>query len=323
MCSLYHISAVFSTDLVKFFLDFIYRLEYILSIKYFEVIFMKSSVSSYSFQKLINAGLDTQFTVIAKAKEYGFDGIEFTDLAVPEGKTEIEYAKEIKAEAERVGIAITGYSVGADLLGGCDGDLDKEIERLKRKVDVAEALGAPLMRHDITFKNPDGYEGYKNLIPRFVRAVRAVTDYAEEKGIRTCTENHGFFSQDSERVVALVNAAERNNFGLQVDMGNFLCVDEDPAVAVGRCAPYAFNAHVKDFIFKPGTEDVPGDGFIHTRAGNYIRGTIAGHGVVPIRQCVKALKRVGYDGYLTLEFEGLEDCEYSIKAGLKYINSLI
>ena len=284
---------------------------------------MKSSVSSYSFQKLIKAGAETQFTVIAKAKEFGFDGIEFTDLAVPEGKTEIEYAKEIKVEAERVGIAVTGYSIGADLLGGCDGDLDKEIERIKKKVDVAEALGAPLMRHDITFASPKGYMGYSDLLPRFVKAVQEVTDYAEKKGIRTCTENHGFFSQDSERVVSLVNAAKRDNFGLQVDMGNFLCVDEDPASAVSRCAPYAFNAHVKDFIFKPGTEDLPGDGFIHTRAGNYIRGTIAGHGVVPIRQCVKALKKAGYDGYLTLEFEGLEDCEYSIKAGLKYINSLI
>ncbi len=94
---------------------------------------MKSSVSSYSFQKLINAGTHTQFTVIEKAKEYGFDGIEFTDLSVPEGKTELEYAAEIKAEAQRVGIAITGYSVGADLLTGCGGDLDKEIERLLKR----------------------------------------------------------------------------------------------------------------------------------------------------------------------------------------------
>ena len=35
------------------------------------------------------------------------------------------------------------------------------------------------------------------------------------------------------------------------------------------------------------------------------------------------LKRAGYDGYLTLEFEGLEDCEFGIKAGLNYIKTLI
>ncbi len=284
---------------------------------------MKTSVSSYSFQKFINDGICTHFSVIALAKEYGFDAIEFTDLIVPEGKTELEFANELCAEAKRVGIEISGYSIGANLLRDSDEELDKEIERICRKADVAKALGAPLMRHDITFSHPKGYMGFTNLIPSFVKAIRVITDYAEKIGIRTCTENHGFFSQDSERVVALVNAAERDNFGLQVDMGNFLCVDEDPASAVSRCAPYAFNAHVKDFIFKPGTEDLPGEGFIHTRAGNYIRGTIAGHGAVPIRQCVKALKRAGYDGYLTLEFEGLEDCEYSIKAGLKYINSLI
>ena len=65
-------------------------------------------------------------------------------------------------------------------------------------------------------------------------------------------ENHGFFCQDSDRVELLVNKVAHKNFGLLVDMGNFLCVDEDPAVAVGRCAPYAFNVHVKDFIKKSG-----------------------------------------------------------------------
>ena len=284
---------------------------------------MKSSVSSYSFQKLIKAGIHTQFSTIALAKEYGFDAIEFTNLVVPEGKTELEFAAELKAEAERVGIAISGYSVRANLLDGSNGDLDVEIEQLCRKVDVAKAMGAPLMRHDITFSKPTGYNGYSNLIPRFVKAIREVTDYAEKLGIRTCTENHGLFSQDSERMVALVNATERDNFGLQVDIGNFLCVDEDPTIAVSRCAPYAFNVHIKDFIFKSGKEDAPGEDFIITRAGNYIRGTIAGHGIVPIRQCVLAFKQAGYDGYLTLEFEGLEDCEYSVKAGLKYIESLL
>ena len=41
---------------------------------------MKTSVTTYSFHQYINAGKMTQFDTIAKAKEIGFDGIEFTDL---------------------------------------------------------------------------------------------------------------------------------------------------------------------------------------------------------------------------------------------------
>lgn len=283
---------------------------------------MKSAVSAWSFERLISKGIYNHFTIIEKAKEFGFDAIEFIDLYVPEGKTELEYAAEIKAEADRVGIEISCYAVCADLLNGCDGDLEKEIERICRKVDVAEVLGARIFRHDITPHPPKGYKGYVNLLPRFVEAARAITDYAEKKGIRTCTENHGWFSQDSDRVVSLINATERDNFGILVDIGNFHTTGEDVTVAVGRCATYAFNVHVKDTIYKADT-DGPVEGLYITRNGAYSRGTILGHGVIPIKQCVRALKRAGYDGYLTLEFEGLEDCEYSIQVGCRYIKSML
>jgi hypothetical protein len=56
---------------------------------------MKFSVSSYSFQKLLNSGEYTHFTLIEKVKEMGFDAIEYTDLMVPENKTEIEFTEQL------------------------------------------------------------------------------------------------------------------------------------------------------------------------------------------------------------------------------------
>ena len=41
---------------------------------------MKTSVSSYSFSHMMRTQGETQLSVMAKAKEYGFDAIEFTDL---------------------------------------------------------------------------------------------------------------------------------------------------------------------------------------------------------------------------------------------------
>lgn len=285
---------------------------------------MKTAISSYSFAYLINHCGETQLSVIKKAKELGFDAIEFTDLCPPENVTQKEYAKMIKEEAERVGIEISCYSVSADLLSGSDGDLEKEIEKVKEKVDIAAELGVTLMRYDATFNfhGERGYRGFINVVDRLAEGCRKITEYAATKGIKTMVENHGFFCQDSDRVELLVNTVAHDNFGLLIDMGNFMCADEDPALAVSRCAPYAFNVHVKDFIFKSGTEGGVA-GFLQTRAGNYIRGTIAGHGVVPVRQCVTALKRVGYDGYLTLEFEGLERIEEALKLGSEFLRNII
>ncbi len=287
---------------------------------------MKTSISSYSFDYLMKNCGETQLSVISKAKELGFDAIEFTDLCPPENTSVTEYAKMIRAEADKQGIEISCYSVSADLLSGSDGDLEKEIEKIKAKVDIAELLGVKLMRHDASFSflnNDRGYNGFINVVDRLAEGCRKITEYAKTKGIRTMVENHGFFCQDSDRVELLVNKVENNNFGLLVDVGNFLCVDENPATAVGRCAPYAFNVHIKDFIFKSGIEDCPRDVFIHTRSGNFIRGTVIGHGVVPIKQCVSVLKKAGYDGYLTLEFEGFEEINFALSQGFKYIKSLI
>ena len=79
---------------------------------------MMIGVSSYSYSRLVNSGAMKQIDVIAKAKEMGFDCIEFSTIAVPEGKTLPEFAAELKAEADRVGIPIMNYTIGADLLAG-------------------------------------------------------------------------------------------------------------------------------------------------------------------------------------------------------------
>lgn len=129
------------------------------------------------------------------------------------------------------------------------------------------------------------------------------------------TENHGYFSQDSIRLEKLVSRVADENFGLLVDIGNFLCADEDPVQAVGRLAPYAFYAHAKDFHQKSGNGPDPGTGFFRTRGGNYLRGAIIGHGDVPVGQCLYALKAAGFDGWLGLEFEGMEDCLTGISIG--------
>ena len=278
---------------------------------------MKYSVSSYSFSAYLKDGRLTTFSCIQKAKELGFDAIEFVELSAPEGKTLSDYAKELKNEAARVGIEISNYAVGADFIRGCDGDIEKEISRVCAQVDIAKILGCPVMRHDVTGgKTEHKFEGYDNVLERLAYGCRRVTEYAESVGVRTMTENHGYFSQDSLRVEKLINTVAHDNFGWLIDMGNFLCADDEPAAAVGRAARYAFYVHAKDFIVKSGQQANPGRGFFMSRGGNFLRGTIIGHGDVPVMQFLYALKRAGYDGFITIEFEGMEDCIDGLSIGL-------
>ena len=288
---------------------------------------MKISVSSYSYQQYIKAGKMTQLDVVKKAYEMGISGIDFIDLqpnAAPTLEDQLAYAAEIRKEAEKYGIEIVAYTIGANLYTGSKEGDEKEVERLKGQVRVAAALGAKLMRHDVCKgeKLADGrVVGYYRMLPTIAENARKVTEYAQTFGIRTTSENHGFVAQDSDRVEALYNAVGHENYGLLIDIGNFACADEDSAHAVSRLASYAFHVHAKDFIFRPASSLDP-EGFIRTRGGNYIRGTVLGHGVVPLYDCVKLLKQSGYEGTLSLEFEGLEDNIPALEMGYRTLRRL-
>lgn len=280
---------------------------------------MKLGVSSYSFIRLVQSGQIKQIEVMDKAKEMGFDTIEFINFILEDGETEDDFARKAYSKSLKIGLPIESYTIGADFLNGSSGDLSAEIQRVKNQVDIARLLGVKSMRHDATVGFPKEHKGgrsFEDALPRLVEGYKAVTEYAAAFGIKTMVENHGFFCQDSLRVEKLVTAVNHPNFGVLIDMGNFVCVDEDPEKAVGLLMPYAFHVHAKDFHIKSGMLPSPGEGWFESRGGNYLRGAIIGHGDVPIVQCLKIMKRSGYDGVLSIEFEGLEDPIQGISIGL-------
>jgi len=276
---------------------------------------MKVSVTSYSFSQLLKAGEIDQLGMIKLAKDLGFDGIEFTPILPPEGMTQKEYAKKIFEEAKKENMPIVSYTVGANLFYP---EIEKEIERVKGEVDIAEILGAPIMRHDVCYGYPEGGStNFDDYIPQLAKAINEITEYAKAKGIKTCSENHGFICQASERVEKVINTVNNPNYGWLVDIGNFLCVDEEPIPAVTRGAKYAFHVHTKDFFRMP--SDAAG---IRTTGGNVIAGSALGEGVVPVKECVKILADSGYKGYFTVEYEGAAPCIEGLKKGLALLKSL-
>ena len=282
---------------------------------------MKISVSSYSFAQYHRAGKLDYITTMEKAHEMGFEAIEYIDLPGGSHEKECELAAALRARADELGMDINAHTVSANLYQGSE-EADKyEVERIKRKLDVAAILGAKVLRHDACWNIPrtGNVRSFDAMLPTIAKNAREITEYAATLGIRTCVENHGFLAQDSDRMERLFNAVNHENFGLLVDMGNFVCVDEDNAVAVSRVAPYAIHAHAKD-MYKSKTAL---EGYGQTRACNYFKGAVLGEGDVDVERCVAILKKAGYDGYLSIEFEGSEDCIEGIAKGFAYLKTLI
>lgn len=289
---------------------------------------MKLGVSTYSLMGAIRSGEMTVLDVIQWIADNGGEHVEI----VPFGFTLIdnpELTDAVREKAAAVGIDISNYAILADFLKETQEEYEAEIERVKKEVDVAHRLGAKLMRHDVAaYRRPLEYNSivdFERELPRMVEACRRVADYAAEKGITTTVENHGFFVNGSDRVIRLIEAVDRPNYKMTLDTGNFWCMDEDPVVGIRKTVKYAAMIHLKDFYHRR-SRSFAGEGelfrcdsgtWFKTITGDLLRGAIVGDGDIDLWEGIATIKRSGYDGYISIEFEGQEECKRGTKIGLE------
>lgn len=291
---------------------------------------MKLGLSSYSLDREIRNGNMTLFEAIEWAAANGAECMEFVPFAFkfedPETHViDTDLIKQVRRHAADAGIEICNYSVLADLLK--DGEeQEKEIARVCHEVDIAAELGVPRMRHDISaFRRPLGentLEHFDRLLPKMIDATKRITEHAKKRGVKTLIENHGFFVNGCDRVERVLNGVNHENYGLLLDTGNIVCVDEDPTVAAALLASRCEMVHLKDFYIRhrdPGdtTQFDCGGHWFRSRGGKYLRGAILAQGDLDVYACLKALKDAGYNGHIAIEFEGMEDAKYASAVSLQ------
>ncbi|RKN72956.1 sugar phosphate isomerase/epimerase family protein [Paenibacillus ginsengarvi] len=280
---------------------------------------MKIGLSTYSLLNALKSGEMTVLDVIGWVADNGGEHMEM----VPYGYTVVdnpELADAIRETARAAGIELSNYSMPANFVQETEEAFEEEVQRVKLHVDIVNRMGVKHMRHDVTaFTLPPErmtIAWFEDSLPLIVKGSRMIADYAAQFGITTTIENHGFSVQASDRVQRVLRAVDRPNFKTTLDIGNFMCVDENPIIGVMKNLPYASLVHFKDFYFRP-YDEFPGDGvWFRTAHGNFLRGAIVGHGDIPIRKIVKLTKQSGYDGNITVEFEGMEECKTASKIAM-------
>ncbi|MGW6276298.1 sugar phosphate isomerase/epimerase family protein [Kribbella sp. NPDC055071] len=273
---------------------------------------MKLGVSTYCFRSLMTSG---EMDLIGVLDWVAASPAGHIEVAGMDGGEYLENPDVVRAAAEHsaeVGVPIINYLVSGDLRAA----EEKEIDRLRRQLDVANAFGAKIFRHDVApwswrEENPGELE---STFEKVVEGCRAVADYAAELGIVSTVENHGFFMNGSERVARLVHAVDRPNFKVTLDLGNGLCVGEVPGRTAASLIDVAASVGVKDFHIRRSA----GDGWLKTLAGEYLLGTISGHGDLDLAGLL-AVVGTKPDVPVSLEFEGLESTPDAIERSLNNI----
>ncbi|MEX2113302.1 MAG: sugar phosphate isomerase/epimerase family protein [Pirellulales bacterium] len=245
--------------------------------------FFKFSLAAYSYRDLLNAkSPESRLTLedfIADCAKMNLQGTELTSYYFPENPTD-EYLCSLKQLCFRLGLDVSGTAVGNDFCFPPGEERDRQIADVKRWIDRAAVLGAPVIR--IFSGHPHGTspaEAHRLC----VAATEVCCEYAGEHGVFLALENHGGLTTESDGLLALVRDVKSPWFGVNLDTGNFHTAD--PYGDIARLAPYALNVQVKVSI-------APAEG-----ARQH----------ADFRRLAQILTDSGYRGYVVLEFEEDED----------------
>jgi sugar phosphate isomerase/epimerase len=258
---------------------------------------MKLSLAAYSFRQYLS-GAKKSMTLedfVDLCAQYDLDGTEPTSYYFPEPVT-TEYLRRLRRRAFLQGLGISGTAVGNTFTQPPGPARDKEIAHVKKWVDYAVDLGAPVIR--IFAGNLQKGTTEEQARQWAIEAINECCRYAGEHGIILALENHGGIVTTAEQLLLIVKAVQSDWFGVNLDTGNFR--SSDPYHELEMAAPYAVTVQVK-------TEISPN--------GNRTEANLA--------RVIAILKSAGYRGFVALEYEAREDPKTAVPRHLKKLRQLI
>jgi sugar phosphate isomerase/epimerase len=252
---------------------------------------------------------------VRKAKEIGVDGVELLDYFWKDRAAELPI---VEAALSETGLPVGVYSVGNDFVNPDSGAREAQLQIIRGGVDNAVHFGAETVR--VFAGNLKEGISFDDAFDWIVAGLSQAAQYAESNGVVLALENHGKLAGKSDQVLRILEAVNNPAMKANPDTGNFLLVHQAPHMAVQELARYAGMVHFKDFA------EVPDDyeGFAYTSLdGLKYRGTAIGEGEVALTACINALRAVGYDGWLNIEYEGDEDPMTALPRSVKNARAIM
>ncbi|MBI1885137.1 MAG: sugar phosphate isomerase/epimerase [Chloroflexi bacterium] len=262
---------------------------------------MKLGCSSWSYHQPIKTGRLTQLDWLRLCRnELALDGVELLDLHFP--TTDTAYLRDLKRLCAGLHLTISCASVSNDFGLAAPEAREQELIKVKRSVDIAFWLGAPVLRVFAGWPRPDGRASARGdkqaLWPEMVAHLREAAEYGFERGVVLGLENHdgGGFVGTTDEVERCLGDVGSPWLRLNLDTGDFGDVE-----SVRRTAHHAVHVHAKLYdLDEAGVErrlDWPA--------------------------VLDILREAGYSGFLSIEYEGEEPAESTVPRGVRYLRRLL
>ena len=266
---------------------------------------VRFAVSTYSFWQFRAEPAPIEACIDAAAR-MGFDGVEILQVQMADDESNARLQR-LKRRAHALGLGLCGFSTHQGFVSPDPAVRRENVEKTRRSIDLASRLGIATMRVNTgrwgTSKNFDELMANKGIEPRLVghtdeeafawviEALEECLPRAEECGVVLGLENHWGLGRTAAGVMRIVEAIDSPWLRTTLDTGNFL---DDMYPQMERIAPAACLVQAKTYF---------GGGKWYTLDIDYAR-------------VATILRKVRYQGWVSLEFEGRDDPAVAVPKSL-------
>jgi 3-hexulose-6-phosphate synthase len=205
------------------------------------------------------------------------------------------YVQQIKQALDRHGLAVSQYIGAPDFTNPDPEYRAAQVRKLKSDIQVASQLGASCVRVTAgqEYPNVSRSEGVGYVVEAFHECLA----FAEDHGIWLAYENHykdyfwkrPDFSQQPDVFLEILNAMKDTPLKVNFDFANPIMIGQDPVPVLREVVDRVVHVHCTD----------------RARFNEYTHAA-AGEGLVDYPTLFEILQDAGYDGWLSIEYNGLE-----------------
>lgn len=253
---------------------------------------IKLSLNAYSFDKPLLAGEMSLEDVIDYCANLHFDGLDATGYYFP-GYPDVpsdEYIYSLKKKAFINGITINGTGVRNDFAVPDSESRKSDVQLVKNWIQVAEKLGATVIRIFAGRKVPAGYT-FDQTLEWMIPDIKECVEHGRKHGVIVGLQNHNDFAKTADDTIKIVEAVNSEWFGVMLDVGSLR--QSDPYEQIAKLLPYAVSWQLKENVWY-GEKEVP----------------------IDLKKLKAIIYKGGYRGFLPIETLGEGDPKVKVKTFL-------
>ncbi len=181
------------------------------------------------------------------------------------------------------------------------------IDHTCRALTLARELGASCITTEPGGPVTSG-ESWSAALKLFVDMLKPVAEHAEKEGVLLLVEPEpGLLIETADQFLEFMQHIDSPAVGLNFDIGHAYCVGDDPVATIPRMARYIRHFHLEDIA--------------PTRVHHHL---VPGEGAIDFAEVFRAIQRIGYDGWITIElYPYADDPDTAARLALERVREIL